>query len=155
MNNKSEYSIQEFIDEWKNKDIDLNKPEKYNKIYYFYKKDNQNIEIKDENAIILQFVNENPFVSYKKFIIIALQNNLIEKNAKLPYDIYLLTKIIYENPTNEDKIIDYGQRIYKLGGSKLIKFVYSILSIIHKQYLDPVVSGQQAIYDKCWKIFFD
>ncbi len=141
-------SIQEFIDNWKNKDKKQN--EKYNKIYYIYKKDNLNIDIKDEDAIMIQFVKDNPFISFKEYNQLAIKNNLIYNNGKVPYVVYLLSRVLYENPTNENKIIEVGKKLYDLGDKKLMRFVYSILSIIHKQYLDPVVNGQNVMYDKYW-----
>ncbi len=144
-------NIQEFIDYWKSQD--KNKPEKYKKIYLIYKKDNKNIDILDEDKIMNQFVLDNPFISFKEFKDIIIKNNLIDtnnKNYKIPYEFYLLSKILYENPTNENKIKEIGYKIYSYGDTKLMRFIYSILSIIHKQYNCSVIKGQNVIYDIYW-----
>ena len=140
-------NIEEFISYWKN--FDNNKPDKYLKEYKIYKKDNKNIDILDEDKIMQQFIIDNPFISFIEFKDIIIKNKLI-LGKKIPYELYIFSKSLYENPTNENKIKELGFKIYNYGDKKLMRLIYKILSIIHKEYKDAVVQGQNVIYDINW-----
>ncbi len=149
-NNMSNFynNINDIINIWK-KD-DESKPSKFRKIYNIYKKDIHGQDIKDEDKIMLTFIEENPFISYKEFNNIAMKNGLIDSSLVIPFDIYNISKLLYMNPIDKNKIIEIGKALYESGGKKLMRLVSKILTYYYNQYSDPVVFSQQAIIDLIW-----
>lgn len=151
-NNNLENTIIDIINNWK-KGNDSNKPEKYKKIYNFFKKDKNDQDIKDEDKIMLTSSQESPFISYKEFNDIAINAGYIDKSLTIPRDIYNISKLLYQNPTNKEIIIDIGKSLYQSGGKKIMRLIYNILTIFYHQYDDPVIYGQPAFIDICWTNF--
>jgi len=86
--------------------------------------ENQDI-IETENDIIKSFVTSTPYPSYQEMMD-YLKNN-IELECEYGEINHNLCKTIYENPTNEELIIEVGKKIYKRGGIQALYANYTIL----------------------------
>ena len=67
---------------------------------------------------IKQFVILNPYPSYDDM----LKNigNRIDLEAEYGTQNHIWCKIIYDNPTNKDLIVETGKAIYKMGGTQAL-----------------------------------
>jgi hypothetical protein len=79
--------------------------------------DNNNIDIEDfiqvEDEMIIEFVKVTP---------------------------YICCKIIYENPTNKNVIVEMGKKIYEMGGIQALSANYSII-----KYFSPYWNSTNII----------
>jgi hypothetical protein len=87
--------------------------------------------IRIENEMLLAFVKENPYPTYE-VMLNKLNAELWAEYGKINH---VCCKIIYENPTNKDLIVEMGKKIYECGGIRALYANHDILNY-HSPYGD-------------------
>jgi hypothetical protein len=78
-----------------------------------------------EDKMILKFVQKYPYPDHEDMLTKLISYvDLYTEYSKLNHD---CCKIIYENPTNAEIILNMGKQIYKNGGIKSLKAIHRIL----------------------------
>ena len=95
-------------------------------------------KITEEDKMILQFVQKYPYPDHEDMLAkLNYYVDLYTEYSKLNHD---CCKIIYENPNNEEIILNMGKQIYKNGGIKSLKATHRIL-----KYFSPYWSSSNII----------
>ena len=83
------------------------------------------VDCRLENIRLEKFVLENPYPSYDE--IIGKLGDHIEIECEYGKMNHVCCKIIYDNPTNEELIIEMGKRIYNHGGMQALQANHVLL----------------------------
>jgi hypothetical protein len=78
----------------------------------------------DDNAII-RFVQTNPYPSYEEMM--ERIDCRVDLFAEYGSKNHVCCKIIYENPTNKELIVEMGKAIYKMGGLQALSKNHEII----------------------------
>ena len=79
----------------------------------------------DDNAIIIRFVQTNPYPSYEEMM--ERIDCRVDLFAEYGSKNHVCCKIIYENPTNKELIVEMGKAIYKMGGLQALSKNHEII----------------------------
>lgn len=103
-------------------------------------KDLSNIEdlIKVEDEAILNFVKETPYPNYEEML--EKLDDHIDLWSEYGEYQHLCCKIIYENPTNKNIIVERGKQIYKMGGKQALSAIHTII-----KYFSPYWNSENII----------
>ena len=82
--------------------------------------------IRAENAIIEEFVKSMPYPDYEEMLDIL--DDHMELWCEYGKNHHDCCKIIYENPTNKELIIEMGKKIYGMGGMQALSANHSIVT---------------------------
>lgn len=108
--------------------------------------------VKIEEELIEEFVKANPYPPYKEIY------NLLEKqsDSDLTYlDMFceygeknhICCKIIYDNPNNEELIVDMGKKIYERGGKWALQQNLRVLRLIYSNSTHPIIKGHARMIE--------
>lgn len=102
--------------------------------------DNTTIDdfIQIENDMILEYVRANPYPMYEEMLSRIRSN--IELWSEYGKKQHICSKIIYENPTNKELIIQMGKKIYDIGGIQSLVSIHRIL-----KYFSPYWSSKNHV----------
>lgn len=89
-----------------------------------YNNENDDL-IEVENEMILEFVKMNNYPNYQEMLN-KLQNN-IKLLSEYNQQNHICCKIIYDNPTNKNLIVEMGKKIYQSGGIQSLSAIHSII----------------------------
>ena len=101
---------------------------------------NNDIEdfIQVEDEMIIEFVKVTPYPNYEEML------EKLDKHIDLwsEYGIknHICCKIIYENPTNKNLIVEMGKKIYEMGGMQALSANHTII-----KYLSPYWNSTNKI----------
>lgn len=95
-------------------------------------------KITEEDKMILQFVKKYPYPDHE--VMLSKLNSYVDLYAEYSKLNHACCKIIYENPTNAEIILNSGKQIYKNGGIELLKATHRIL-----KYFSPYWSSSNII----------
>jgi len=115
-------------------------------------KEEINDYIKIEKEIIKEFAKSNPYPEYKEiynFLKINSENNLTCLDMLCEYHEinHNYCKIIYDNPNNEELIIDIGKKIYDRGGMQALQQNYYVLKLIYSNSTNNIIKGYSRIIE--------
>ena len=94
--------------------------------------DNNDIEnfIQVDDEMIIEFVKATPYPNYEEML--EKLDNHIDLWSEYGIQNHICCKIIYENPTNKNLIVEMGKKIYKMGGMQALSANHTII-----KYLSP------------------
>ena len=105
------------------------------------------IEDNDDNAII-RFVQTNPYPSYEEMM--ERIDCRVDLFAEYGSKNHVCCKIIYENPTNKELIVEMGKAIYKMGGLQALSKNHEIIKCFSPYWRssDPEIRVQGRIIEE-------
>ena len=88
-------------------------------------------ELKVENELIKQYVKVYPYPEFKEISNI-LHNNIdfIDMYAEYGLPNHICCKIIYENPTDKELIIEMGKKIFERGGIQALTMNHNVIKYV-------------------------
>lgn len=103
-------------------------------------------EIKEEKMLIESWVKKNPYPSFDKV------QKLIEFNIQLWSEYgefnHTCCKIIYENPSNKDLVIEMGKKIFKRGGGNALQSNFYIIASFYRASGNITVMSQKGVLER-------
>jgi hypothetical protein len=99
--------------------------------------DNKNL-IQVEDEVIIEFVKVTPYPNYKKML--EKLDTHIELWCEYGKQHHICCKIIYENPTNKNLIVEMGKKIYEMGGMRALSANHTII-----KYFSPYWNSTNII----------
>lgn len=109
--------------------------------------DNIEYHIKEEEKLIDEYVNAQPYPEYGDML------RTIEKHIELYAEYgeinHTWCKIIYENPNNKELIIETGKKIYNRGGLQALVMNYNVIKYFspYWQSKNPVIKMQGTMVE--------
>jgi hypothetical protein len=94
------------------------------------------IEMEDE--MILEFVKVTPYPNYDEML--NKLENRIELWCEYGNQNHICCKIIYENPTNKNLIVEMGKKIYEIGGMQALSANHTTI-----KYFSPYWNSTNTI----------
>jgi len=91
-----------------------------------------------EQQEMTEFIKSNPYPIFEK-VEEKIQNRL-DLWCEYSFSNHMFCKIIYENPTNKDLIVEMGTKIYKMGGMQALLANYFII-----KYFSPYSESTNII----------
>ena len=91
-----------------------------------------------EDELIAEFVKTMPYPNYEEMLE-KLDNN-IELWSEYGEQHHIYCKLIYENPTNKNLIIEMGKKIYEMGGIQALSASHTII-----KYFSPYWNSTNII----------
>lgn len=98
-----------------------------------------------EHEMITEFVKITPYPNYEEMLE-KLDNN-IELWSEYGEQHHICCKLIYENPSNKNLIIEMGKKIYEMGGMQALSSNHTII-----KYFSPYWSSTNITIQKQGKI---
>ena len=99
--------------------------------------DNKDL-IKVEDEVIVEFVKVTPYPNYEEML--EKLNIYIDLWVEYGEQHHICCKIIYENPTNKNLIVEMGKKIYEMGGLQALSANHSII-----KYFSPYWNSTNII----------
>ena len=81
------------------------------------------IQVEDE--VIVEFVKVTPYPNYEEML--KKLDKHIELLCEYGKQHHMCCKIIYENPTNKNLIVEMGKKIYEMGGIQALSSNHAII----------------------------
>jgi hypothetical protein len=106
--------------------------------------DNKDL-IQVEDEVIVEFVKVTPYPNYEEML--EKLFNHIELLCEYGKKHHICCKIIYENPTNKNLIVEMGKKIYKMGGIQALSAIHTII-----KYFSPYCNSTNIIIKTQGKI---
>jgi hypothetical protein len=60
---------------------------------------------------------------------------------------HICCKVIYDNPNNEELIVDMGKKIYELGGMQALQQNHRVSRLIYSNSTHPIIRGHARIIE--------
>ena len=98
--------------------------------------------IAQERNIMCSFAENTKFPSYKEFFSILMSDKAFKEQYKflLTKKVHKLIKDIYSNIRDETAVLEYGKKLYRMGGIECIGMAsHAILLIVEKLYADSTL----------------
>ena len=86
---------------------------------------NNNDNKDSENDVIIEFVNVTPYPNYEEML--EKLDNHIDLWSEYGEQHHMCCKLIYENPTNKNLIIEMGKNLYEMGGMQALSANHTII----------------------------
>ena len=83
------------------------------------------LDDKNRNKVIEEFVNGTPYPNYEEML--EKLDNHIDLWSEYGEQQHAYCKIIYENPTNKNLIVEMGKNIYNMGGIQALSANHTII----------------------------
>ena len=125
---------------------------------------NNDIEdfIQVEDEMIIEFVKVTPYPNYEEML--EKIDNKIELWSEYGKEHHICCKIIYENPTNKNLIVEMGEKIYKMGGLQALSANHTIIKNFSPYWnsTNIIIKMQEKIIEEYfhevspeWKMYFN
>ena len=100
----------------------------------------------NDDEVIKRFVQSNPYPSYEEMM--ERIDSRIDLFAEYGPKNHDWCKIIYENPTNKELIVEMGKAIYKMGGMQALFKNHEIIKYFSPYYKNPEIRVQGRIIEE-------
>ena len=86
---------------------------------------NNNDNKDSENDVIVKFVKVTPYPNYEEML--EKLDNHLDLWSEYGEQHHMCCKLIYENPTNKNLIIEMGKNLYEMGGMQALSANHTII----------------------------